>query len=239
MILDEQTRRRLAATTRFGDIRELPEVDSTNRYLRDLARAGAADGLVVVADHQSAGRGRLGRTWEAPPGGALLVSILFRPAGPGWLVPAAVALAAADACGPEVSIKWPNDLLVGDRKLAGVLAEADAGAVVVGIGINVAWAPGGAAALGPSCDRGRLLATLLENLEQRCDRWDDVAAAYRGRCATVGREVRVEIPGGAVLGRAEAVEPDGRLRVVTANGIRTFSAADVVHVRPATRITDP
>ncbi len=238
MIVDEQTRRRLSATTRFADIRELAEVDSTNRHLLDLARAGAPEGVVVVADHQSAGRGRRGRSWEAPPGAALLVSILFRPSRLGadrrWVVPAAVALAAADACGPLTAIKWPNDLLVGDRKLAGILAEAEAdpGAIVVGVGINVAWAPPGAAAVGLSVDRGELLAALLGNLEGWCDRWDDVAVAYRARCATVGQAVRVEVPGGSVVGRAEAVEPDGRLRVVTTKGVCTFSAADVVHLRP-------
>src|SRR5580658_8568223 len=104
VILDEPTRRMAAATTRFRDIRELAEVDSTNRYLLDLARSGAPEGVVVVADFQSAGRGRLGRSWEAPPGGGLLVSILLRPPWAAvapdrrWLVTAAVALAAADAC---------------------------------------------------------------------------------------------------------------------------------------------
>ncbi len=234
MIVDEPTKRRLASSTRFDDIRELVEVDSTNRYLMDLARTGAPEGVVVVADFQSAGRGRRGRTWQAPRGGALLASILLRPGagtctpapGPGtqrrWLAPAAVALAAADACtavsagGAVVAIKWPNDLLLGDAKLAGILAEADAGAIVVGIGINVGWAPAGAASLGAAVDRGGLLAGLLHHLERWCDRWDEVAPAYRLRCATVGCQVRVETPDGAVVGWAEDVEADGRLRVLVA-----------------------
>ena len=139
--------------TRFAEVRWFDELDSTNRYLLSEARTGAAEGLVVVADHQSAGRGRLGRRWEAPPAANLLVSVLLRPRLPiqaRHLASAVVALAAADACAAlaavTVDIKWPNDLLVGGRKLAGVLAEADVGAdglppIVVGIGINVAWPP--------------------------------------------------------------------------------------------------
>lgn len=139
--------------TRFTEVRWFEALDSTNRYLLSEARRGAAEGLVVVADHQSAGRGRLGRRWEAPRSANLLVSVLLRPQlpiGARHLASAVVALAAADACealaGVAVDVKWPNDLLVRDRKLAGILAEADVGAgdrspIVVGIGINVAWPP--------------------------------------------------------------------------------------------------
>src|SRR4051812_27340870 len=108
--------------------------------------AGAPEGLAAVADHQTAGRGRLGRAWVAPPGASLLLSVLFRPdLAPErlHLTTAAVALAAAEACeavaGVLPVLKWPNDLLVGDRKLAGVLAESRLPAVVVGIGLNVNW----------------------------------------------------------------------------------------------------
>ena len=146
--------------TRFVDVRRFESIDSTNRYLLEEARAGAREGVVAVADHQTAGRGRLGRSWEAPAGANLLLSVLLRPtieAGERHLATAAVALAALDAIGmvdpnaaTEVSIKWPNDLVErSGRKLAGVLAESDlvsAGApddlpppVVVGIGINVNW----------------------------------------------------------------------------------------------------
>ncbi|HUI03721.1 MAG TPA: biotin--[acetyl-CoA-carboxylase] ligase [Acidimicrobiales bacterium] len=148
--------------TRFGDVRRFAEIDSTNRYLLDLARQGAPEGTVVVADHQSAGRGRLGRRWEAPPGANLLVSVLLRPDVPLeelHLCTVAVALAAADACagvsGLVPELKWPNDLMAGERKLAGVLAESLPGApgdggrpraeraraVVVGVGVNVRWPP--------------------------------------------------------------------------------------------------
>lgn len=238
MILGERTQRRLAAATRFGDVRQLPQVDSTNHHLLDLARRGAPEGVVVVADHQTAGRGRRGRSWEAPPGGALLLSLLLRPDPPltpdrRWLLTAAVALAAADACGPrQAAIKWPNDLLLGDRKLAGILAEMDAGAVVVGIGINVSWAPPGAACLGAHVDRARLLADLLVNLEGWYGRWDDVERAYRHRCATLGRAVRAELAGRTVEGRASTVAPDGALVIVTPEGSIAVAAADVVHLRP-------
>ncbi len=148
---------------REWDVRRFDEIDSTNTYLRDQARQGAAEGLVAVADHQTAGRGRLDRRWESPPGATLLASVLFRPAcAPAdlHLCTGAVALAAADACGEvagvDPELKWPNDLLVGGAKLAGVLAEAEfagrpAGAVVVGIGLNVAW-PGPAEAGGTCLD---------------------------------------------------------------------------------------
>ncbi|MGD0312223.1 MAG: biotin--[acetyl-CoA-carboxylase] ligase [Acidimicrobiales bacterium] len=142
----------------FTDIRRFTTIDSTNRYLLEEARRGAPDGVVAVADHQSAGRGRLGRRWEAPEGTNLLLSVLVRTALPAeqrHLASAVVALAAADAveevAGLKPGIKWPNDLVAPDgRKLAGALAEADladAGPVpiplsvpiVVGIGINVNW----------------------------------------------------------------------------------------------------
>jgi BirA family biotin operon repressor/biotin-[acetyl-CoA-carboxylase] ligase len=156
------------ADTRFTDVRWLAETGSTNADVLELARAGEPEGIVVVADHQRAGRGRLGRTWQAPAGGSLLCTILLRPPAP--VVGAttmAVAVAAAEAItgltGVEPRLKWPNDLVWpgdgrgSDRKLAGILAEVDwpagsniAGgwaeprptdrlAVAVGIGINVAW----------------------------------------------------------------------------------------------------
>jgi len=147
------------AGSRFGLVRRFAELDSTNRYLLDLARAGAPEGAVAVADYQSAGRGRLGRRWEAPPGSNLLASVLLRPVlavEELHLCTVEVALAAADACGRGAGVtpelKWPNDLMVGGRKLGGILAEAipaeaiPAGsplgpAVVVGLGLNVRWPP--------------------------------------------------------------------------------------------------
>ncbi|HET9691024.1 MAG TPA: biotin--[acetyl-CoA-carboxylase] ligase [Acidimicrobiales bacterium] len=240
------TRSALAASTRFGDLRHFDSIDSTNRWLREEAAAGAPEGLVAVADHQSAGRGRLGRTWEAPAGSALLMSVLLRPAHLPperlHLVTAAVALAAADACadlaGVAAELKWPNDLLVGDRKLAGVLAEAVAGAVVVGIGVNLSAGPPGAAHLGEggaAADRDALLSALLTGLERRLAAgWDAVATEHRARCGTVGRRVRVELADRTITGVARAVDPDGRLVVAADDGTEVaVTAGDVVHLRGA------
>ncbi len=124
-------------------IHHFAELDSTNRYLLEEGRRGATEGLVAVADVQTAGRGRLDRRWEAPPGSSLLVSVLLRSAPePGRAVMAAgVALARAvgDVATVVTGLKWPNDLVVGDRKLAGILAEREGDALVVGAGCNVNW----------------------------------------------------------------------------------------------------
>ncbi len=240
-------------------IRWQDEVDSTNTSVRDQARRGAAEGLVVVADHQTAGRGRLDRRWESPPGSNLLASVLLRPACDATdlhLCTGVVALAAADACrevaGVEPVLKWPNDLLVGGRKLAGVLAEAEfsggtLAAVVVGIGINVAW-PGpdeaggtclddvGAAA--QPVDRRDLLERVLDALAGRLPLLDDasgrraLADEVRRRCATLGQTVRVLLPGEELTGLAAAIDDAGRLVVETASGPRRVTAGDVVHLRP-------
>ena len=245
-MVDERVRQRLRDTTRFGDIRECERVDSTNRWLLDAAAAGAAEGLVAVADHQVSGRGRLGRVWEAPPGSALLMSVLLRPAGLPvdrfHLRTAAVGLAARQACrevaGFTPGLKWPNDLLVGPAKLAGILAEARDGAVVVGVGCNVAGAPPGAisaeTAAGRPVDRGALLGALLAALERWYGRLGEVPAAYRAACATIGQVVRVSLPAGDLIGLAEGVDDDGRLLVRPPRWpVRAISAGDVVHLRPA------
>jgi BirA family transcriptional regulator, biotin operon repressor / biotin---[acetyl-CoA-carboxylase] ligase len=243
------------------EVLRFAEIDSTNTYLREQARAGAPAGMVAVADHQTAGRGRLDRTWEAPADASLLMSVLLRPAldPPDLhLCTAAVALAAADAChevaGVEPEVKWPNDLVVGEGKLAGVLAEADISqqtvrSVVVGIGVNVAWPgpPGvGGTCLNdhltgqaPPIDHSELLGAVLSALSPRClllespDGRRDVAAELRRRCATLGRQVRVELASGAVHGLARDIDDAGHLVVETEEGQRTISAGDVVHLRPA------
>jgi BirA family biotin operon repressor/biotin-[acetyl-CoA-carboxylase] ligase len=241
------------------EIRRFPEIDSTNTYVLDQARQGAAEGLVAVAEHQTAGRGRLDRRWDSPPGSNLLASVLLRPgcaADDLHLCSGAVALAAADACaevaGVESVLKWPNDLLVGGAKLAGVLAEADFDGtrlrgVVVGIGLNVAW-PGPAEAGGtcldaaggtaPPVDKGVLLDALLEGLARRCPLLDDeagrgtLADEVRRRCATLGQRVRATLPNEELTGVASAIDDAGHLVVETAAGRRTVSAGDVVHLRP-------
>ncbi|HTZ09827.1 MAG TPA: biotin--[acetyl-CoA-carboxylase] ligase [Acidimicrobiales bacterium] len=147
------------AGTRFAQVCWFGEIDSTNRWLADEARDGAPEGTVAAAEFQRAGRGRLGRRWEAPAGSNLLVSVLLRPRYDAVTVhrcAAALALAAADACavvaGVHPGLKWPNDLVVGERKLAGLLAEVGPGpdpalaegrpcALVLGLGLNLRWPP--------------------------------------------------------------------------------------------------
>jgi BirA family transcriptional regulator, biotin operon repressor / biotin---[acetyl-CoA-carboxylase] ligase len=241
------------------DVHRFEEIDSTNAYLQRQARLGAPEGTVAVAGHQSAGRGRLDRSWEAPPGASLLASVLFRPEfDPSelHLCTAAMALAAAEACrrvaGVGPVLKWPNDILVGEEKLAGVLAEAEfdggldgAVTVVVGLGLNIDWPgpPGvGGTSLrelgAESVDRTALLSGLLDALSTRRALLDtaagrrDVVAELRNRCATLGRRVRVELATGAVVGVATEIDDAGHLVVRTPDGPRTVSAGDVVHLRP-------
>jgi BirA family transcriptional regulator, biotin operon repressor / biotin---[acetyl-CoA-carboxylase] ligase len=240
-------------------VRWFEEIDSTNTYLQERAREGAPEGLVAIADHQTAGRGRLQRPWESPPGANLLASVLLRPdcdADDLHLCTTAVALAAADACrevaGVDAAFKWPNDLLVGESKLAGILAEVEFSggtppAVVVGIGINVAW-PGppdaGGTCLedvrgsGQPVDRKVLLDHLLYDLAPRREMLDNapgrqvLADEVRRRCSTVGQRVRVSLAGEELIGVAHGIDRSGRLVVETDTGLRTVTAGDVVHLRP-------
>ena len=211
--------------SRFSDVRWFGEVDSTNRVAADLVRAGAAHGLVVGADHQTAGRGRRGRGWESRPGSSLLVSVVLRPVPP--LVTLAAGVAAAEACravaGVAARLKWPNDVLSDEGKLGGILSEQVGDAAVVGLGLNLGWAPEGGACLGPAVDRDALLAAYLSALDDP----GDVLARYRALCSTLGRRVRVELQGTTVEGRADDVDDQGRLVV---DG-RIIAAGDVVHLR--------
>ena len=218
-------------------------------------------------EHQSAGRGRLDRRWEAPPGASLLVSVLFRPGfepAELHLCTAVMALAASEACrrvaGVDPVLKWPNDLLVGEEKLAGVLAEAEFGGGAGGGGGDGdgggrrwSWGSGSTstgpvrAGVGGTClrdlgadavDRTVLLDALLEALSTRRALLDsaagrrEVLAELRNRCATLGRRVRVELAAEAVTGVATEIDDAGHLVVQTAEGPRTVSAGDVVHLRP-------
>ncbi len=255
-----RARRALVMSSRY-EIHRFATIDSTNTWVMDQARNGAAEGLVAVAEQQTAGRGRLGRTWVSPPGGSLLMSLLLRPVNLPvdrlHLATAAVAMAGADAVAliadVRPSLKWPNDLLIGNRKLAGVLTEVDGVgaekggasplAVVVGIGINCTWpdelpAEIADVAIAANHAAGRpvhtedVLDVLLENLAARLDGgWDAIAREYRARCETVGREVRVELPDGGFTGMATGVDDDGALVVISVAGPHRVVAGDVVHVR--------
>ncbi|MEA3183588.1 MAG: BirA family transcriptional regulator [Ilumatobacteraceae bacterium] len=213
------------------------ETGSTNTDLLTAAAAGAPDRSVLMARHQSAGRGRLDRQWVAPPGANLLVSLLLRevPEHPHELT-RRVALAAVHACqeiaGVTPTLKWPNDLLLDGRKLAGVLAQAGGNGpayVVVGIGLNVGWAPDDAARLGDGIDPAELLDALLRAYDALPA---DIVEQYRAALATLGQSVRVVLSDSEVVGRALDVLPDGRLVVLDDCGItHRFDTGDVVHLR--------
>src|SRR5437660_8744676 len=212
--------------------REIKVVESTGSMNADLlARAlrGEPEGAVLAAEEQRAGRGRMGRTWTAPPRAALTFSMLLRPAVPparrGWLpllTGTAVAAAVTGVTGVETRLKWPNDLLAAGAKLAGILAEASGDAVVVGIGLNVSTEPAefpaprpGAlpatslrAAGATALDREELLLATLEGFERWYRSWqqagDDpdrsgLRPGYIRLSATIGRTVRAELPGGQAL----------------------------------------
>jgi BirA family biotin operon repressor/biotin-[acetyl-CoA-carboxylase] ligase len=253
------------ALTRAGSIwREvdvMASCPSTNAELARRARAGTQAGSVLVADHQTAGRGRLDRTWVSPPGTALTFSVLLAPdrvpvARWPWL-PLLVGIAVAEGvrrvAEVDCSLKWPNDVLVDDRKLAGILVERverPTGAVaVVGVGLNVSQgrdelpvltatslALEGAA----TTDRTVVLREVLRSLEALFVQWQaDLGDPTRGlvdsyvrRCGTLGRQVRVDLPNGEqVRGEASGIDTDGRLEVRTPDGRRLLGAGDVVHVR--------
>jgi BirA family biotin operon repressor/biotin-[acetyl-CoA-carboxylase] ligase len=222
-------------------------LDSTNRHALDAARQGSPDGLVVVADEQTEGRGRLGRSWDAPPGSSLLVTVLLRGTTDTSRVvmAAGVALAVAveQVAGFVPDLKWPNDLVVDDRKLAGLLAEADGDVLVVGAGCNVNWSsfPGELAESATACnleagrpvDRDALLDAFLDRFEAALASGDAVVDDYRTRLGTLGRSVRVQpVRGDDLLGTAIAVTDDGALVVRDDRGRdHTVVAADVIHLR--------
>ena len=231
------------------------ETSSTNADVAERFRAGEQEGLVLVAEHQSAGRGRMGREWVAPARSSLTASFLLVPGDvPAerwpWL-PLLTGIAAASAVrrvtGVEVDLKWPNDVLAGGQKLGGILLErvdhGGAAAAVVGIGINctqsadelpVPEATSLAIATGGPVDRSALLGAMVEELAARYDEWRqgaDLRPAYLERCATPGQDVRVAVPGGEVVGRAVDVDEGGRLVVRTDAGEERLGAGDVVHVR--------
>jgi BirA family biotin operon repressor/biotin-[acetyl-CoA-carboxylase] ligase len=216
---------------------EVAETGSTNTDLLEAAGAGAPDRTVLVAAHQTAGRGRLDRRWEAPPGANLLVTLLLRdvPDPPSDLTRRAglaVVDAARTVAGADLRLKWPNDVFLADRKLAGILAQRSPdGPVVVGIGCNVGWAPEGAARLhevDASITVHRLLGAVLAAYDRLPS---DVHERYRD-ALILGRQVRVELPTGAFEGRAVDVERDGRLVVIDACAVTHRIDAGDVFLRP-------
>lgn len=247
----------LAAEGFFTDIRVVAETFSTNADLAENARRGAAAGSVLIAESQTAGRGRLDRTWTAPPRSGLTFSVLFRPSFPAarwsWLpllASVAVAQPLARLSGLAVGVKWPNDVLLGEHKVAGILAERVDDALVVGVGLNVSQRqdelPVDSAislvlAGSEIVDRDPVLRSVLRSLARWYDEMQQAGgdpeaaglrSAYIGLCATLGRDVQVELPGGNQLeGVATSVDEQGRLVVRTRTGDVTVGAGDVVHVR--------
>ena len=189
---------------------------------QDMARS-LPIGYVAVADEQTLGRGRLDRAWVAPPGTALLASFVV---APNPVASLAAGVAAAEACGPSIRLKWPNDLLLDGAKLGGILVESLRDRMVVGIGINLTSAPEGAAMLGE--DRDALLLRLVRTLDHWMEATPEaVIVRWRELTDTLGRQVRVEYPNESFEGVAEDIAADGSLIV---SG-RVVSAGDVVHLR--------
>jgi BirA family transcriptional regulator, biotin operon repressor / biotin---[acetyl-CoA-carboxylase] ligase len=222
------------------------ECASTQDALRG---SGLSEGAVAVTEHQTAGRGREGRPWEDVPGRALLCSVLLHPpaTAPTQQLSLVVGLGVADAIetltGVDAALKWPNDVLVGDRKVAGILLESSPGEVVCGIGVNVNQAedelptqtrtPPGSLALatGREHDRVGLLVRLLDRLQRRYDEWLDLGLALfvpelERRDALRGLAVRV----GDVSGRAVGIAADGRLRIAGEDGSEELIASGDVEV---------
>ena len=229
------------------------ETGSTNADVSEAARAGEPEGLIVIAEQQTAGRGRRDRDWVSPARAGLTLSVLLRPGDQvpnrnwGWLpLLAGVALQEAVQRIAEIdaSLKWPNDLLVRDAKCAGILAEVAGDAVVVGIGLNVTTrvdelppTTGLAAtslqiAGAKSTDRDPLLKALLRGLARWYDGWRETGgdaelcgllAAYRRGCSTIGRDVRVQLPVGEVL--------TGRATTVDTDGRLVIRTAEGVEQR--------
>ena len=242
----------------WTELRVVARTPSTNADVAEAARAGAPEGLVIVAEEQTAGRGRLDRTWSAPARSSVMFSVLLRPddvARSRWSwLPLVAGLAVVDALRTVAEVpaelKWPNDVLVHDRKVAGILAEVVGSASVLGIGLNVSLredelpvptATSLALAGAATTDRDTVLRAVLRSLATRYAQWrvaadaGDLPADYRAVCSTVGRRITVELPSGeALTATAVTVDEDGRLVVRGDDGSTTaVGAGDVVHVRPA------
>ncbi|MCB0926626.1 MAG: biotin--[acetyl-CoA-carboxylase] ligase [Mycolicibacterium insubricum] len=234
-------------------------VDETGSTNADLAaRAAAGEDIartVLAAEHQTAGRGRHGRSWATPKGSQLAMSVGVPtdsvPADQwGWLpllTGVAVAEAVRELTGVAARLKWPNDVMVGEQKLAGILAEVAGPVIIVGIGLNVALTADEApvptatslAMLGyPGIDRNLLAADILGRLAEGIEAWrvgagEAVAADYRRLSVTLGRQVRVQLPGDReITGMAIDIDANGGLIIDDGTSRQTVAAGDIVHLRP-------
>lgn len=248
------------AGTRFAEVRWIAETGSTNDDLAAAASAGAGE-QVLITDLQTAGRGRRDRGWEAPSGSGVLMSVLVRrgaggrPVGPedGFWSVGAVALAASQAIDARTNVpctlKWPNDVMLGDlgaeRKAAGVLAQLVDGAIIVGIGINVNWpddVPAAMSERGTSVNRHRNERTFVDRADLATDILmraighldrdrDDLRQVWKAHCSTLGALVRLELEDRAIVGIAADIASDGALHLEDDGVTTTHQVGDVVHLR--------
>ncbi|MCD0446519.1 biotin--[acetyl-CoA-carboxylase] ligase [Glycomyces sp. A-F 0318] len=240
----------------WNQVDVVPVTGSTNADLAEAARHGAREGRVLIAEEQSAGRGRLDRRWVSPAGAGLTMSFLLRPALPreqwgtlGLLTAVALEEALKAACGVSAKLKWPNDVLLEGRKVCGILAQAEGGAVVVGTGLNVSLTeeelpvPGGTSLLlagAAELDREAIAVAFLTHLAAVYRSWNErgpasVIERWRRNSATLGSHVAVSFPNGRKLsGRAVGIDSEGRLQIDPGGGgaVATVAAGDVVHLRP-------
>lgn len=250
--------------TWWRDVVVTARTTSTNADLAALAHDGAPEGTLVTTDHQTAGRGRLDRRWESPAAAAITLSVLVRPdlvpdARWPWLpllVGVAVVEAVHEVAGVEAALKWPNDVVVGDRKLAGILLERvqtpTGAAAVIGVGLNVTMreserpvpqATSLALEGGRTTDRSVVLRAFARTFEPLYRAWagsegdasTGLLESYVRRCSTLGQEVEVSLPAGSrVQGSAVAIDSTGRLVVDVDGHQQALSAGDITHLRPRT-----
>ncbi|MGD9618315.1 MAG: biotin--[acetyl-CoA-carboxylase] ligase [Mycolicibacterium sp.] len=246
---------RLRASLPDWRVDVVEQTGSTNADL--IARAGAGEdvaGAVLLAEYQSAGRGRHGRSWSAPAHSQISMSVGVDTRGVppdawGWL-PLLTGLAVAHpvrALGVDAGLKWPNDVLVGDRKLAGILAEVAAPVIVVGLGLNVSLTADelpdpravSLSMLGHDVDRTALTVSLLGALFERVAQWhaghiSALSADYRSISTTIGTRVRAILPGGSeIVGPATGIDSSGQLLIDHSGTTVTVSAGDITHLRAA------
>jgi BirA family transcriptional regulator, biotin operon repressor / biotin---[acetyl-CoA-carboxylase] ligase len=246
----------------WQSVEVVAETGSTNSDLIARANGGASiAGAVLIAEHQTAGRGRQGRSWSAARYAQITMSVAIDADGVptdtwGWL-PLATGVAIVDtvtALGVDAGLKWPNDVLAGDGKLAGILAEvaAEQRAVVIGIGLNVSLSGDEVGVAGVTSlvglgvtapDRERIIVGLLGELGRRIAAWrgaggadPELIADYRARSLTLGMPVRAILPGDReIVGVARDVDNQGRLCIDSDGRTTTVAAGDIVHLRPADR----
>ncbi|HHY83689.1 MAG TPA: biotin--[acetyl-CoA-carboxylase] ligase [Clostridiales bacterium] len=258
--LDPVLLRHCLLTRKLGQAIEIHEaIDSTNTRAKELAQTGAPHGTLVAAEEQIKGRGRLGRSWESPPGTGIWMSLILRPSFPPRFAPRITVIAALAAVkaissitGLDAAIKWPNDIIINYRKVCGILTEMQADPdlieyAVLGMGINVntesfpAELVNSATSLylesGARTDRCRLLAGILGFFEGIYEKYEDtgdftdILKEYKERCITLGQRVRVVSASGEFEGIAEGLTQDCELIVVSDNGMKHTVLSGDVSVR--------